>query len=63
MLQLLVVAFPGTLLGLLARPAQIVEHLPHMIGVILHVELVGHNVGYTTTRPKIRVVSGLQRSG
>ena len=59
----LVVGFAGPLLGLLARPAQVVEHLPNVIGVILHVELLGHNLGHPPTRPKIGVVSGLPRSG
>jgi hypothetical protein len=51
------------LFGLLAGPPQIVEHLPDVIRVILHVELLGDHLGHPPAGPKVGGVPGLPWSG
>jgi hypothetical protein len=57
------VAFPGSLLGLLASPAQAAKNLPDVTLVIGNPKSFGNYRRHSPTGPKIGFVTGLSRSG
>jgi hypothetical protein len=57
------VAFPGSLLGLLARPAKVAKNPPDVTLVIGNPKSFGDYRRHSPTGPKIGFVTGLSRSG